>query len=366
MGGNSSKIEKQEYLDVQSVVSSYEEDCGRDPFLQQFNSRLQQDTNEFINTVKGRSLCMDSIGKFSDYLYKTDQEAANFILKTNSDILKNAELYDYVKDYFDNSQRTLKLCNALEACLRRTRDSQLKIVVAIEKFEEEEKKLSGLDGKEENASKTADLLKAFKTAGDPYTEEFFTLFDSVQKEQKTALMKLETKKSQLDKKLMKASDGRTLTNVIFGVTYASFLVCCVLVMRIVAPPLAKKLAPKAEEKWETVHNWIKYDELKAQMDLISSLTGYTQTGIWQLDTIRVQVDSLKTEIQSLLTNTDTALGDGEKVVKLAMVKIKEDLINFLKKIDELNKSTEKLKSVTMKKRNQITEKIDALPGQVKK
>ncbi|KAJ0039893.1 hypothetical protein Pint_26998 [Pistacia integerrima] len=54
---------------------------------------------------------------------------------------------------------------------------------------------------EERYVKTLEELKKFKEAGNPFTEEFFTLFQLVYKQQLSMLQKLQRRKRKLDKKL---------------------------------------------------------------------------------------------------------------------------------------------------------------------
>ncbi|KAK7279270.1 hypothetical protein RJT34_24317 [Clitoria ternatea] len=48
--------------------------------------------------------------------------------------------------------------------------------------------------------KTLQELKNFKDAGDPFTDEFYSLFQSVYAQQALMLQKLQTKKRKLDKR----------------------------------------------------------------------------------------------------------------------------------------------------------------------
>lgn len=90
------------------------------------------------------------------------------ILECKQDIWKTPELFELVEEYFENSLQTLDFCTALEKCLKRARDSQLLILVALGMFDEE----SGIEGKK--YVKTLEELKKFKAAGK--FEAQFSLF----------------------------------------------------------------------------------------------------------------------------------------------------------------------------------------------
>ena len=66
-----------------------------------------------------------------------NQEVVKVILECKKDIWKNQELFELVEEYFENSLQTLDFCTALEKCLKRARDSQLFVLVALQQFEEE-------------------------------------------------------------------------------------------------------------------------------------------------------------------------------------------------------------------------------------
>ncbi|XP_031253164.1 UPF0496 protein 1-like isoform X2 [Pistacia vera] len=61
---------------------------------------------------------------------------------------------------------------------------------------------------EERYVKTLEELKKFKEAGNPFTEEFFTLFQLVYKQQLSMLQKLQRRKRKLDKKLKSMTTWR--------------------------------------------------------------------------------------------------------------------------------------------------------------
>ncbi|XP_059668907.1 UPF0496 protein 1-like [Cornus florida] len=206
------------YLQVASVLSSYEDACRSDPFLQSFDSTFQQSTSRVIHSlvvdVGIGKLSLNSLGEVTGYYCKTNELVVKFLEEREEDTLKNEDQFDVVKDYFDNSLQTLDFCNALQKCLKGARESQLTIQVALQPSEEEEKE--GFDGKRKIYSSTLQELKNFETAGDPFTREFFLVFQPL--------------KSALDKKSNKMKFWRTIWNVIFGVTFVSALIFTIWVL----------------------------------------------------------------------------------------------------------------------------------------
>ncbi|KAJ0763140.1 hypothetical protein HanOQP8_Chr04g0168911 [Helianthus annuus] len=164
--------------DTQQIITelnAYEAACRSDADLQSFDATLQARANNVINTlatgVEVRALSFDTLKEVTECLLEMNQEVVKVILHCKKDIWKNQELFELVEEYFENSLQTLDFCAALDKCLKRVRDSQLLILVALQHFDEED------EGEEENRyEKTLEDLKNFKDAGDPFTEEFFRFF----------------------------------------------------------------------------------------------------------------------------------------------------------------------------------------------
>ncbi|KAF2316566.1 hypothetical protein GH714_041907 [Hevea brasiliensis] len=137
----SSSINLNNNLQYTTELSSYEAACRLDEDLQSFDTSLQVRTNHVINTlavgVEVRALSFDSLKEVTECLLEMNQEVVKVILECKKDIWKNQELFELVEEYFENSLQTLDFCTALEKCLKRARDSQLLILVAIQQFEEE-------------------------------------------------------------------------------------------------------------------------------------------------------------------------------------------------------------------------------------
>ncbi|XP_059623723.1 UPF0496 protein At4g34320-like [Cornus florida] len=407
MGVHSSKV-KEQHLDVEPEFSSYDAACQIDPYLKAFDSALQQNTTGVINTfaegVEGRPLSLDSLKVLTDSFLKMNQQAGEHILQCKIDIVKNDDLRDVGKDYFDNSFQTLKFCNALEKCLKRARDSQVMIGGGLQQFEKEQRQ--GSDGNRKIYLKTLQELKKFKNAGNPFTEEFFSLLKSVYENQKLMLEKLKAKKSELDKKLKEMKTWRTVKNVILGLTVASLVICFVVVVAIYAPNMATALVASVVTELGTTGSvtstgfmmslgkaameligttsgvvataltglpaaaagfgaiivctdslCMKYeDELKAQREIISSLEGRTEIAVAELENINLSMEKLEGEIESMLKNADLDLTE-EAAVVLAMDAIKEELNKFTQTIKSFSKHIDDCSRHIMTAREEILEEI---------
>ncbi|KAJ0959926.1 hypothetical protein J5N97_000303, partial [Dioscorea zingiberensis] len=246
-------------------LSSYEAACKVDADLQSFDTNLQNRTNQVITTlaagVEVRALSFDSL----------KEEVVKVILECKKDIWKNQELFELVEEYFENSLQTLDFCTALEKCLKRARDSQLLILVALQQFEEE----TEVGGS--RYTRTMEELKNFKTAGDPFTEEFFQI----------CLRSCIFRKNKLDKKLKYINAWRKVSSIIFVATFAAVLICSVVAAAMAALPRCSSSGC--------------CDFYPPQCRV------GTYVAIKDLDSIRVLIDRLEIEIQSLMDNASFAI-----------------------------------------------------------
>ncbi|KAK3024514.1 hypothetical protein RJ639_043706 [Escallonia herrerae] len=164
-----------------------------------------------------------------------NQEAVKVILECKKDIWKNQELFELVEEYFENNLQTLDFCAALEKCLKRAQG----------------------DGVKENRyTRTLEELRNFKAAGDPFTEDFFQIFQSVYRQQMLMLEKLQMRKSKRDKKLKSVHAWRKLSSVIFVATFAAVLICYVVAAAMAAPPVAAVLAAASSVPLGPMGKWI--------------------------------------------------------------------------------------------------------------
>lgn len=325
-------------LQFTTELSSYEAACKVDEDLQSFDNNLQARTNQVISTlavgVEVRALSFDSLKEVTECLLEMNQEVVKVILECKKDIWKNQELFELVEEYFENSLQTLDFCTALEKCLKRARDSQLLILVALQQFEEETDQAGG-----KRYVKTLEELKNFKAAGDPFTEEFFQIFQSVYKQQIQMLEKLQFRKNKIDKKLKSIHAWRKVSSMIFVATFAAVLICSVVAAAMAAPPVASALAAATSIPLGSMGKWIdslwkNYENaLKGQKEVISSMQVGTYVAIKDLDSIRALIDRLEIEIESILQTAGFAIK--EEAVKVGIEEIRKKLKVFMKNVEDL-------------------------------
>ncbi|CAI9764385.1 unnamed protein product [Fraxinus pennsylvanica] len=325
-------------LQYTTEINSYEVACRLDADLQSFDTTLQARTSNIINSlaagVEVRALSVDSLKDVTECLLEMNQEVVKVILECKKDIWKNQELFELVEDYFDNSLKTLDFCSALEKCLKRARDSQLLIHVALHQFENEDDPMGG-----NRYTRTLEELKNFKAAGDPFTEEFFLNFQAVYRQQILMLEKLQLRKNKLDKKLRYIQAWRKVSSIIFAATFAAVLICSVVAAAMAAPPVAAALAAATSIPLGSMGKWINsllknYENaIKGQKEIINSMNVGTYVTIKDLDSIRVLIDKLETEIELLMKNADLVIN--EDAVKLGVEEIKKKLDGFMKNIEDL-------------------------------
>ncbi|MQL88845.1 hypothetical protein Taro_021411 [Colocasia esculenta] len=343
----SSSVPSSSRMQYMADLSSYETACRLDPEVKSFDTTLQQRTSHVISTlatgVEIRSLSFDSLREVTSCLLDMNQEVVKVILECKKDIWKNPELFDLVEEYFENSLQTLDFCTSLEKCLKKARDSQLILHVALQRFEEEQ--VGGGDS-EKQYVKTLEELRNFKAAGDPFTEEFFRVFQSVYRQQLVMLEKLQFRKRKLDKKLKSVQAWRKVCSIIFAAAFAAVLICSVVAAATAAPPVAAALAAAAAVPLGSMGKWFDslwknyQDAVKGQKELIHTMQVGTFIAIKDLDSIRVLVDQLETQIDSLLQITDFALRD-EDAVKFGVEEIKKKLGVFMKSVEDLGEQADR-------------------------
>ncbi|XP_021274808.1 UPF0496 protein At2g18630-like [Herrania umbratica] len=332
---------------LEADLSSYEAACRHDPALQHFDATLHERTNHVISALAAglgvSSISFDSLKEVTGCLLETNQEVAKIILESQKDIWDNPELFSLVEEYFDNSKKTLDFCTALENCLKRARNNQLIIQLAVRKFEEEVELQVGTDGKK--FVKTLEELRKFKAAEEPFSKEFFLLFDSVRRQQESMLGKLLFRKRKIDKKLKSLKTWRRVSNVLFVATFVSVLIFSVVAAAIAAPPVVTALAGALAVPIGSVGKWCNWlwkryeNELKGQRELITTVELGVRITIGDLDNIRMLVSRLEIEIESLLHYADFALRE-EDAVKLAFDEIKRKSEEYMEIIEKLGRQAD--------------------------
>ncbi|XVF15699.1 hypothetical protein REPUB_Repub09cG0177900 [Reevesia pubescens] len=332
---------------LEADLSSYEAACRNDSTLQHFDETLQKRTNDVIGTLAAglgvQALSFDSLKEVTGCLLETNQDVAIIILQAQQDIWNNPDLFSLVEEYFENSKKTLDFCTELENCLKRARTNQLIIQLAVKYFEEEVGLQVGTD--EKKFVKTLEELGKFKAAEEPFTKEFFLLFDSVRRQQELMLRKLLDRKRKLDKKLKSMKTWRRVSNVLFVATFVSVLIFSVVAAAIAAPPVVIALAGAMAVPIGSVGKWCNWlwkryeNELKGQRELITAMEIGARITIYDMENIRLLVSRLEIEIESLLHNADFALRE-EDAVKLAIDEIKRKMEVFMETIEKLRQQAD--------------------------
>ncbi|WVZ11360.1 hypothetical protein V8G54_015890 [Vigna mungo] len=349
--------------DMATELRSYETAWKLDSDLQSFDATVQARANQVMNTlavgVEVRSLSFESLKQVTECLLEMNQEVVKVILDCKKDIWKNRELFELVEEYFDNSLQTLDFCTALEKCLKRARDSQLLILVALQQFEEE----TGLG--EKRYIRTLQELKNFKAAGDPFSEEFFQMYQSIYNQQILMLEKLRVRESKLDKKAKQIHTWRKVSSMIFVATVAAVLICSVVAAAIATPHVAAALAAVTAIPIGSMGKWIdsllkNYETVvRGQKEVTVSMQVGTYVAIKDLDNIRVLIDRLEIEIESLLQNVEFAIEDD--AVKVAIEEIKKKLEVFMKNVEDLGGQADTCSRDIIRARTVVLQKIIKLP-----
>ncbi|KAL6560788.1 hypothetical protein OROGR_004347 [Orobanche gracilis] len=341
MGNHMSKKPSNNFHHTGDHLNSYEAACRLDVDLQSFDTTLQTRTADVINSlaagVEVKALSFESLKQTTECLLELNQEVVKVILDCKKDIWKNQDLFDLVEEYFDNSLKTLDFCAALEKCLKRARDSQLLIKVVLQQFDDEERNIG-----DEKYSKTLAELKNFKDAGDPFTDEFFQVFQSVYLHQIQMLEKLQLRKNKLDKKLRYIRSWRRVSSIIFAATFAAVLICSVVAAAIAAPPLAAAMTAAAAIPFGSMGKWI--DSLlmsfeaavRGQKEIVSCMNVGTYVAIKDLDNIRVLIRRLEVDMEAIVENAGFANSDSVGAhVKIVVDEIKKNLEVFIENTEEL-------------------------------
>lgn len=361
MGGLFSKQPNEPVTEMQSYLDA----CREDPSIQSFDAGLQARTNRVLNSVAvaanidACSLSFDSLKEVYGSLFVMNQELVTIILNHQEDIWKNPQLSELVKEYFDNSLVMLDVCTALEKCLARARNRQVIITVALRRFEEED---GDETNNEEKYFRTLEELEKFRTAEDPFTDEFFRILQTVLEKQLSMLDKLEDHGSKINKKIESVKTWRKVTGIIFVAAVVAVVICSVVTAVIAAPPIAAALTGAASGPLGSMGKWVdslwkRYQTTRGEEGkLVSSMRMHTSIAISDLKTIHTLVDRLNMQIESLMGNADFALR-GEEAVKLAIEEIKKNLEIFTKSLEDLGKQASECSEHITRGRTAILRKI---------
>ncbi|CAH8262466.1 unnamed protein product [Arabidopsis lyrata] len=384
MGGKSSKNKKNVEFGSPSTpvqikinseysehLSSYERACSEDPKLESFDAALHERTNRVINKlasgVEIKSLSFDSLREVTQCLLDMNQDVVKVILQDKEDIWNNQDLFSLVNLYFESTAKTMDFCSELENCLNRARRSQVIIQFAVKQFEEEAEIPVNGDKENRKYEKTLKELKRFKVAGEPFTKEFFALFDLVYKQQVMMLEELHKLKKKLDKKLKNIKTWRRVSNMVFVTAFVSVLIFSVVAAAVAAPPVVAAIAGALAVPVGSVGKWCntlwtKYEKVvRGQKEIITSIRIGTYISVKEMDNISILVRKVEVEIESLLKKAEFAITE-EKEVRLAIDEIKKKLDVFTETIEELGEHAGKYCSDVTKARTVILQRIIRYPA----
>uniref|UniRef100_M8C8R5 Uncharacterized protein n=1 Tax=Aegilops tauschii TaxID=37682 RepID=M8C8R5_AEGTA len=299
-------------------------------------------------------------------LLDMNQEVVKVILDCKKDIWKSPELFDLVEDYFESSLHTLDFCTALDKCLKRARDSQLLLHVALQRFDDEDDNDADAAPAARYA-RTLHELRQFKAAGDPFSDEFFEAFQAVYRQQLAMLEKLQQRKHRLDKKIKTIKAWRRVSSVIFASTFAAVLICSVVAAAIAAPPVAAALAAAAAIPIGSMGKWIDsllkgyQDAVRGQKEVVSAMQVGTFIAIKDLDNIRVLINRVEMEISSMIDCVDFAERD-EEAVKFGVEEIKKKLEAFMKSVEDLGEQADRCSRDIRRARTVVLQRIIRHPN----
>ncbi|KAL2936269.1 UPF0496 protein 1 [Bienertia sinuspersici] len=296
-----------------------------------------------------------------------NHEVVKVILDCKKDVWKNKELLSLVEDYFEYSVQTLDFFTSLDQCLKRARDRHFIIQVALRRFEEEMRDNHDCSNASDKFSNTLKELRIFKEAGDPFGQEFFTIFHSVYTQQVHMLRRLQLRKRKLDKKLKSVKVYRKVSNIIFGAAFVAVVICSVVAAAIAAPPVASALAAAVSAPIGGVGKWFNslwknYEkQLKEERDVILELQLGTYINVKDLDNIRVLVEKLEIVIDSLLSNADFAIREADTLTAV-MDEIRNKLNVFMEGIDNITAHSDRYSREIRQARTVILHRLMKYPS----
>lgn len=360
----SKKKESKSSSNVLNSAASYESAVQHDHSLRSFDTILRDRTTLAIESVlNSPSLSLDSLSHVTGTLVDINDQVVQLILQSKEDIWQNPGLRDLVNEYFSTSSQVLVFYSALEKCIKKIRNSHIFIQLAITRFDEE--KIESGSG----FSKTLRELENFKATGDPFTEEFFTLFRSVYGQQVLMLSKLQTKKEKLDRKLKGLRSYRKVSNVLFAAAFAAVLICSVVAAAIAAPQLVGAVLAASSAPLGAVGKWMSslwkgYEgRVKKELDLVFQMEINSLTAMTELQNIRMLVENLKVDIETMFFKAGVAVEqDDEVAVSLVIDEIKKNLAMFTQAVDVLGEQSDKYSRDIRKARAVILQTIIRNPS----
>lgn len=308
--------------------------CKTDTDMKKFGEGLKAQIGRIIKVAESgggkHSLSLDSLKDVTSCFLEKDQKVLDLILDSNKEIWKDPDLCELVKDYLDNSKETLRFYTGLQDSLKRAKDNQLIIQIALQHIPTENPPPG-----EAQYKKVMEGLEEFKTAVDPFDEEFFRQFESIGERQKQILVKLAEKRKKLDIKLKKVFQ---IFCIIFVSTLATVLICSVVVPALTASPVVNAMAAVSLTAMGFMPElldflWIKYETVKGRREVIDELHKTANLRIEELEKIRVSVVKLESTIGSILRSVDFC--SKENALQIVVEDVKEKQQSFTNQSDYL-------------------------------
>ncbi|KAL6883741.1 hypothetical protein ACP4OV_011155 [Aristida adscensionis] len=355
----------------------YEAACCADPELRTFDAALRRRASRAISAVASgvevRSLSLGSLREVTGCLLDMNQEVVRVVLASKRDVWRSADLFDLVEGYFDGSLHTLDFLAALDASLRRARDSQLLLHLALQRLrhaggdgdggvQESPLAFAAAAAAAERYSRALGELRRFKAASEPFTADFLAAFQSVYRQHLGMLGKLRQRKRRLDRRIRSVRAWRRVSGVVFVATFAALLVCSVVAAAIAAPPVAAALAAAASLPVGSVGRWVDsllkqyQDALHGHKEVVSAMQVGTFIAIEDLDGIRVLVDRLEVQLRSMADCIEFSERD-EAAMELGIEEVSKKLEVFMKGVDDLGEQADRCSRDIRRARTVVLQRI---------
>lgn len=353
MGGQSSKTSNGDFGFAKDF-SSYEDACKKDPQLGSFDAKVLERTKIVRNSLVTGNFDVRSLDLFKDvinFLFDLSRDVVTFVLESKEDIWNKPELLSLVEEYFDGSIKYMDFCNELQRCVSRARTSQKHIQAAVTHFEKEK------------YVETLEELQKFVAAGNPFTSEFFDLFQSVREQQQSLLEKIRSHKRKLDKKFKKVTIWRAVTYVLFVSLSVFVMISNVVAVAVSAPPVVTALVNALDVTVKGVGSWCDFwnqyqKALKEEREFVKKIDRATFIRITAMKNANALAERLIVEIEPLLKEAAGLASREEDFVKLKMDEIKKEMALFMDTCKQLNDQAHNCHSYIIQGRNQILEKIN--------
>ncbi|KAE8772670.1 putative UPF0496 protein 5 [Hordeum vulgare] len=338
--------------DDRKVKSSYQ---AAEPELRSLDAALCRRASLAVSVsaassgVQVRSMSLGSLREVTGCLVEMNQEVVRVVLASKHDVWGCADLFALVDDYFDASLHTLDFLAALDRALRRARDSQLLLHLALQ-----------VQDPAVRRARVLDALRRLKA--DPFTDEFCAAFQAAYRQQLAMLDRLRRQKRRLGRRLRSVRVWRRVTGVVFATIFAAILVCSVVAAAIAAPPIAAALAAAASLPVSSAGKWVdamlkRYrDVLRGHKDVVVAMQAGTFVAIEDLDIIRALVRRLEVQMGFTVDCTELVEGD-EEAARLVIEEVKKKMEEFMKSVDELGQQADKCSRDIRQARTVVLQRI---------